>query len=450
MPAILDPTQIKTVKPKARKYSGLRYYTGEKPTVEAVPGKEYAEIARSRRAGIVAGDRSTLYTHTGPTPIQEINKMKKQAFAGGNTPEAQIDYRAQRMLRAGVPEAEVADFVNRSNATLAAKTKAAAAGIPVNPITQELQEIQLQSTKVPAMPPREAGATSEPMPKDRPVAKSGRTPRQIEMDITAEKMTGRENARLMAQRAEVGKKAEEALNAGSRDLFTATHPVHAEKVGVPVADQGSRIRAKLEGIVPKVVAKAPSGIMEATGLARVGRAASRIGQSPAIKLAGRAVPWLVPIGEAAGIFSDISQGRPGVDEEGNKISVGMYEPNEEDYAAAREGAGTVLGMPLIKKSDLWGVPIPGGVAGEVLAAGIFGPTVGAMLAPRQVLKAGAQGYKAYSAAKAAEEERIGSEAKYGTIERATATRKAMEPEMNKKKLLQETQDLLNEIDNMED
>lgn len=330
------------------------------------------------------------------------------------------------------------------------------------------------SDQVPKMPPRPGGATSEPMPEDRPAAKSGPTPQQArmqaEMDSAAESITGREASALESQRASVRTRASNSLNSPAGDLFSEVGP--AEATAENASGVGSKIRTKLAGVespglpgaVGNLARKVKGGVSQAAesvggilekipGVARTGRIAERLMHSPAMGLVGK---YGIPLEQAWQMKNDWQSGRmeptteidPETDapyrnpDTGEPIMVntGHYEPNEEDLANARSGGNSILGAPLMERYDSdtnipftdtkipWARGIIPDVAGELVGAALGGPIGGAAMVGRQVAKAGAALYKGYDAKSKAREERKASEEKYGTVEKATATRHKMETE----------------------
>lgn len=293
--------------------------------------------------------------------------------------------------------------------------------------------------EVPAMPPKPVAApkaTTAPAPKAAPTATQIRQARlQAQMDAAAEAMTGGEAKAVAAQRAAIAQKAAALLNAPetpATDLLRTTAPAPGAATAEDAAGTGtSRIRAKLlgkSGTVSEILSEAYGG----PGIARAGRAATRIAKSPVAKGIlggiGYGVRKLPVVGESIGLYSDITRGH-GPDAEGKE---GIYEPSPEEYSYATKGADSAVGAPLFTMTDteipfLGKTRIPGGVIPDAIYKMGLGPVGQAMAVGRDIIKAPVHLYKGLAASAAAEKERLGSKAKYGTEAKATATRKAMVP-----------------------
>lgn len=344
---------------------------------------------------------------------------------------------------------------------------------------EDMGEVVLsdQVPKMPAKPgARPGGATSEPLPEDRPAAKSGPTPEQVRqarrqagMDAAAEGITGRESAALQNQRTLARMRSSRELNSGVESLFSDVGPAEATAEN---AAGVSRIRPKLAGaeptpppgeigsLVKKVkgyasqAGSAVSGALDAVpGVSRTGRIISRAVKSPLGRFVGKG---LIPMFEAKDLMDKWNSGRmeptTEIDPETGEpardprtgeplmVSKGHFEPTPDDLAEASENANSVLGKPLFSpyKTETnipftdTKIPWARGIIPDVAELGVGylagGPIGLGAIAANKVAQAAAHYYKSGVEADKAEAERKGSEEKYGTVEKATATRKKMELE----------------------
>jgi len=339
------------------------------------------------------------------------------------------------------------------------------------------------SSAVPKMPPKPGnvvadkpgGARSEPAPQDRPAAKSGPTPQQArmqaELDSVAEEITGRESTALQNQRTLARMRSSQELNSGVESLFSDVGGAGATAENAAGA---SRIRPKLAGVQPppppgetgslyqkikgygSQASDTVGGILkDIPGVSRTGRIISRAVKSPLARFAGAG---MIPLFEAWDLKNKWQSGRmePSTDidpETGEPardpntgeplmVSRGHFEPTPEDLASAseiaKEDADSVLGKSLfstyktntnIPFTDTK-IPWARGIIPDMVDMGVGyavgGPIGLGAIAANKLATAGAEYYKKGVEEDRAEAERKGSEEKYGTVERATATRKKMD------------------------
>jgi hypothetical protein len=373
-------------------------------------------------------------------------------------------------------------------------TTEAAKGGQILSNAEDMGEIVL-SDNVPKMPPkpgnivadRPGGATSEPLPQDRPAARSGPTPQQAriqaEMDAAAEQLTGREANALKNQRALVAGRASQTLNApmAAEDLLSSVG--QADAPAESAAGPTSRIRDKLAGVARNnPVTRAAEGVGgilgKVPGVARTGRILSRLTSSPVARFAGKYVyPAVEGLGAGMAFWHgreedtdeiDPDTGEPVIDENTGvtqRVNKGIYEPTQDEMQYAARGKNNLLGAPLITKERTMGIPfteddkgeartlpwaggILGNAATDAALVGMSGPAApftALAIGGSKILRVAGAGGKAWAEASNAEDYKKASEAKYGTVEKATETRHKMEKETASKNAAKEREKFLIEM-----
>lgn len=374
--------------------------------------------------------RAASYYSGAPLPVKEITQAEAAAInAGKAKPSKFYTYKvipdAPAKPEGILPDSTTATPAPEMPPKPEARTK---------PKAKPFEKSNKGNTRAETVPAK-AGET--PIPVEDPKAPS-RSAQQLKMDAIAEDAFGHETSTLLQQKATRQAGLEAAFNKGTDGIRGVEKSTGISDLGIKGILTEAKTRAlnasksAMEAVIAPIdrVSASVAKLSEAPGIlggsmragARVSNVAGRLLSSPVANL-GIHTATGIPI--VRGIMDEARRAGEG------------FPPTEQDLEAARHASPLLPKLSSLAPDKLIG-PEPDPEPNSVLGQGVnqalnaaMGTTWGLAGVAPKVVEVGAQAYNARKARLAAEAEKAGQEAKYGTIEKATATRHAKEDERDR-------------------